>query len=438
MANITFDYVGGLLTSLRFNDLFDNHDMYGSMADDKTGTGEEAYDETVTMCRTGRLIHIEFLVWLLNLMNEDCGTFFDLGVITQGFWCYYRNFFRHMSVQTPGRGVAERQVIWLWNDNLEMRAPLHNLDGGGNVASHWEGFLVLWIQNLRDEPIGDSELSTGDLQMLSELMFTRGVWRVTQDQAPGLGDIMRVRAGAFLREVPAPMDLNVLAGSGWRIGGDIAAEEGANFDVIRGYEITNGKLLLDSTQRPGGCNNAAVTKLPGQNGLVQLRKVQYMERAWGWESITVPCPNIPAYGDGISTQAQLRDILASIDEVVRLDDSEQDQNGTVDIPDIEGNPGTVAWASLVAIHRPFGLAIDRNSAHEEFGTNGYVSPNGKGSKSSGGKNGNSKRVRIRPADEDDLKYILGRRLGSNQNTGSGNIISNGNVRGDITSNVMLN
>lgn len=265
-----------------------------------------------------------------------------------------------------------------------------------------------------------------------------------------------------------------------KVGGDIAAEVGATFDIIRGFEIQGGEILLDSTQRPRG--NALVTNLAAETGQVQPRKLQYIQHPWAWTSITVPSPDIPDYGDHRS-QAELRDMLAGIgglvsgkkpqqlanmeryveentmylplytlnrsyirpaagpatflqNEVVRLWNSEQDQNGNVEILDFEGNHGLIAWDSLVAIDRPFGLAIDRNSAHEEFGTSGYQAPNGKLSK--GGKNGNGKRIRISKADEDDLKYILGRRLRSNHNTGAGNIISNGNVAGDITSNVMMN
>ncbi|KAF8859850.1 hypothetical protein BDZ45DRAFT_345969 [Acephala macrosclerotiorum] len=565
VANLTFDYVRGLLTSQRFQVLVDNHVVFGPMADDKTDAGKGAFAELTRMRATGAFIDINFLIWLLGLMNEDCGTFFDLGVVTQGFWCRYnvrtrtydRDFVREMSIQTTGPVVSERPIIWIWNDNAEARAPLHNLNGGGDVISHWEGFSGPTDPESPRRAPWRQRVANWGLAGAIRADIARGVWRVTLDQAAGLGGIMRVRAGAFLREAPVPEGIEVLAGQRYMVtpggvrgivleanivpaalhplapgpppevvgspdccavsdcnclkpvgavkerkitfdinhiplrivrvigvtnkaGGDIAAEVGANFDIIRGFEIQGGEMLLDSTQRPRG--NALVTNLAAEAGQVQPRKLQYIQHPWAWTSITVPSPDIPDYGDHRS-QAELRDMLAGIgglvsgkkpqqianieryveentiylplytlnrsyirpaagpttflqDEVVRLWNSEQDQDGNVEILDFEGNHGLVAWASLVAIDRPFGLAIDRNSAHEEFGTNGYQAPNGKLSK--GGKNGNGKRIRISKADEDDLKYILGRRLRSNQSTGAGNIISNGNVGGDITSNVMMN
>lgn len=62
--------------------------------------------------------------------------------------------------------------------------------------------------------------------------------------------------------------------------------------IFNGFLPGNGELLLDTTQRPNG--NATVITIAGVTGDLQLARIQYWERPWGWSSVTVPILNSPA------------------------------------------------------------------------------------------------------------------------------------------------
>lgn len=76
---------------------------------------------------------------------------------------------------------------------------------------HWEGFSgPTDPESPRRAPWRQRVVNWGLAEAI-RADIARGVWRVTLDQAAGLGGIMRVRTGAFLREAPAPEGVEVLA-----------------------------------------------------------------------------------------------------------------------------------------------------------------------------------------------------------------------------------